>query len=82
MELLKYNNGFINPPARPPLPPKKLFSTSPPHSNRPLVRTFKLTNKGRRLQQLVWVTDGFVPLSKAKKDKLKASNATNPKKVC
>ncbi|XP_055892829.1 hydrocephalus-inducing protein homolog isoform X5 [Biomphalaria glabrata] len=41
-------------------------------SNCKLIKKFKLTNRGRRIQQLVWITDGFIPLSKAKKDKLKS----------
>ena len=42
-------------------------------SNRQLTKTFKLTNRGRRLQQLVWLTDGYIPLSKAKKEKMRQS---------
>lgn len=38
------------------------------YSNRPLKKTIKLTNNGRRHQQLVWSTDGFSALGKAKKD--------------
>ena len=37
-------------------------------SNRPLKKSFKLTNKGRRHQQLVWSMDGFGPVGKARKD--------------
>lgn len=41
-----------------------------PHfSNKPCVKKFKITNNGRRLQQLVWTTDGF-PLVKPRKDPL------------
>jgi len=41
-----------------------------PHfSNAPCVKKFKVTNMGRRLQQLVWTTDGF-PLVKPRKDPL------------
>jgi hypothetical protein len=29
------------------------------YSNRPLVKTFRLTNSGRRHQQLMWSTEGF-----------------------
>ncbi|KAK3085440.1 hypothetical protein FSP39_003318 [Pinctada imbricata] len=40
----------------------------PNFSNRPLKKTFKLTNKGRRHQQLIWSMDGFGPVGKARKE--------------
>ncbi|XP_041375521.1 hydrocephalus-inducing protein homolog [Gigantopelta aegis] len=49
----------------PPMTPK--LDLGPNFSNRPLKKTFKLTNSGRRHQQLVWSTDGF-QISKAKKE--------------
>ncbi|XP_035827636.1 hydrocephalus-inducing protein [Aplysia californica] len=59
----------------PPLGP--VLDLGPNFSNRQLTKTFKLTNRGRRLQQLVWLTDGYIPLSKAKKEKLRASVPPN-----
>lgn len=50
----------------PPLTPQ--LNLGPNFSNRPLKKSFKLTNKGRRHQQLVWSMDGFGPVGKARKD--------------
>ncbi|XP_070194710.1 hydrocephalus-inducing protein homolog isoform X4 [Littorina saxatilis] len=36
-----------------------VMDLGPNFSNRPLQKTFKLTNSGRRHQQLMWSTDGF-----------------------
>lgn len=35
------------------------MNLGPHFSNTPCVKKFKVTNSGRRLQQLVWSTDGF-----------------------
>ncbi|XP_069113582.1 hydrocephalus-inducing protein homolog isoform X2 [Argopecten irradians] len=50
----------------PPLTPH--LNLGPNFSNRPLQKTFTLTNKSRRHQQLVWSMDGFGPIAKAKKE--------------
>ncbi|XP_046359897.2 hydrocephalus-inducing protein homolog isoform X3 [Haliotis rufescens] len=49
-------------------PLTSVLNLGPNFSNRPLNKTFKLTNCGRRHQQLVWSTDGFGPIGKAKKE--------------
>ncbi|XP_025115052.1 hydrocephalus-inducing protein-like isoform X4 [Pomacea canaliculata] len=41
----------------PPLLP--LMDLGPSYSNRPLRKVFRLTNSGRRHQQLTWMTEGF-----------------------
>ncbi|XP_059164892.1 hydrocephalus-inducing protein homolog isoform X11 [Physella acuta] len=48
-----------------------LLDLGPNFSNNKLIRKFKLTNQGRRIQQLVWLTNGFIPLSKAKRDRIR-----------
>ena len=45
------------------------MNLGPHFSNSPCIKKFKITNNGRRLQQLVWTTDGF-PLVKPRKDPL------------
>lgn len=45
------------------------MNLGPHFSNSPCVKKFRITNNGRRLQQLVWTTDGF-PLVKPRRDPL------------
>ena len=45
------------------------MNIGPHFSNTPCVKKFKVTNSGRRLQQLVWSTDGF-PLVRPRRDPL------------
>ncbi|KAL5021171.1 hypothetical protein ScPMuIL_000326 [Solemya velum] len=49
-------------------PLTSVLDLGPNFSNRPLKKTFHLTNCGRRHQQLVWSMEGFSPLAKAKKE--------------
>ncbi|ESO91099.1 hypothetical protein LOTGIDRAFT_122343, partial [Lottia gigantea] len=49
-------------------PLSNFLDLGPNFSNRPLNMKFKLTNSGRRHQQLVWSTEGFGPISKARRE--------------
>ncbi|CAL1528045.1 unnamed protein product [Lymnaea stagnalis] len=58
-----------------------VLDLGPNFSNCKLKKKLKLINRGRRIQQLVWLTDGFIPLSKAKKEKMKVVNMDMKRKT-
>nr|XP_006823299.1 PREDICTED: hydrocephalus-inducing protein homolog [Saccoglossus kowalevskii] len=60
--------------SEPPLTPA--VDLGPHFSNKPCVRIFKLTNSGRRHQQMFWSTEGFLP---QKNRKLPSINAKDIK---
>ncbi|KAK6174452.1 hypothetical protein SNE40_017727 [Patella caerulea] len=63
--LLAYGHGTTI-ESDPPL--SDVLDLGPNFSNRTLKQTFKLTNQGRRHQQLVWSTEGFGTIGKARRE--------------